>query len=68
MPAFAASFTTEQRSERQCGRCKEWFPAGTEMHYLQDGKDRTKAGRHVCHCCHDYYLSKPSTVLMDDKG
>lgn len=63
---FAAEFTTEYSKPCECSRCKQVFPAGTKLHYMQDARYPNKAGRSLCDSCHDYYLSKPSTRRVEE--
>lgn len=65
MPHYEADLTTTQIKDSVCDWCKQIYPAGTKLHYMQDCKHPNKPGCSVCDSCHDYYLSKPTTCCVD---
>ena len=58
---YEADLTTTQVKDSACDWCRQIYPAGTKLHYMQDRKHPNKPG----YSCHDYYLSKPTTCCVN---
>jgi len=67
---FSVDFTAADNTKAmQCGQTEcsmQFYPAGTEFHYLHSNNPSVP-GRGVCTPCYEYYLAK-KTTLCRPKG